>query len=134
MWLRFQIVWFLFVLDIFIAGCSTPSPTAGVRLNQIQVIGTHNSYHLRADDSLMKLIAAPDPQAARDLDYSHRPLREQLSQLGIRQLELDCYADPEGGNLIYCERCILFQAAAKTMQESLSNHFGGFAGGWAGSV
>ena len=45
----------------------------------------------------MKLIARSNPQAARDLDYTHRSLREQLSRLGIRQLELDCYADPDGG-------------------------------------
>jgi hypothetical protein len=84
-------------LGVLLAGCSTTSPTAGVRLNQIQVIGTHNSYHQRANDSLMKLIARSNPQAARDLDYGHRPLHEQLSQLGIRQIELDCYADPDGG-------------------------------------
>jgi hypothetical protein len=87
----------LVVLGLLLAGCSTTSPTAGVRLNQIQVIGTHNSYHQRANDSLMKLIAQSNPQAARDLDYGHRPLLEQLSQLGIRQIELDCYADPDGG-------------------------------------
>jgi Phosphoinositide phospholipase C, Ca2+-dependent len=84
-------------LGLLLAGCSTTSPTAGVRLNQIQVIGTHNSYHQRANDSLMKLIALSNPQAARDLDYEHRPLQEQLSQLGIRQIELDCYPDPDGG-------------------------------------
>lgn len=85
------------VLGFLVAGCSTTSPTAGVRLNQIQVIGTHNSYHQRAHDSLMKLIAQSKPQAARDLDYGHRPLQEQLSRLKIRQIELDCYPDPDGG-------------------------------------
>ena len=45
----------------------------------------------------MKLIARSNPQAAHDLDYTHRPLREQFSRLGIRQIELDCYADPDGG-------------------------------------
>jgi hypothetical protein len=70
-------------------------------MNQIQVIGTHNSYHQRAADSLMKLIALRNPQAARDLDYGHRPLPEQLGELGIRQLELDCYADPEGGRFAH---------------------------------
>ena len=68
-----------------------------MRLNQIQVIGTHNSYHLRGNDSLLTLIAAQDPKARQELDYSHRPLEEQLSQLGIRQIELDCFADPVGG-------------------------------------
>lgn len=86
-----------FVLLAILTGCSTPSPTAGIRLNQIQVIGTHNSYHLRGHDSLLALIAQMKPEARRELDYGHRPLSEQLAWLGIRQIELDCYADPDGG-------------------------------------
>jgi hypothetical protein len=97
MTLRFASMCWLAAIGILFEGCSTPSPTAGLRLNQIQVIGTHNSYHQRANDSLMKLIARSNPRAARDLDYTHRPLNEQLSQLGVRQIELDCYADPDGG-------------------------------------
>ena len=31
------------------------------------------------------------------MEYSHRPLEEQLSSLGIRKFELDVFADPEGG-------------------------------------
>ncbi len=85
------------VACVILTGCMTPSPTAGIRLNQIQVIGTHNSYHLRGHDSLLTLIAKVNPGARRELDYGHRPLPEQLAQLGIRQIELDCYADPDGG-------------------------------------
>ncbi len=95
--LRLKTRCWLAMFGILLVGCSTPSPTAGIRLNQIQVIGTHNSYHRRTDDSLLKLIAKSNPQAAHDLDYTHRPLREQFSRLGIRQIELDCYADPDGG-------------------------------------
>ena len=80
-----------------LAGCKTSSPTDGLRLNQIQVIGTHNSYHLRGHDSLLALIAKDKPKARDELDYGHPPLPEQLSRLGIRQIELDCYADPNGG-------------------------------------
>ena len=73
-----------------------PSPTAVARMNQIQVIGTHNSYHQRPNASLMKLIGSYKPEAVNELDYGHRPLHEQLD-MGVRQLELDCYADPDGG-------------------------------------
>jgi hypothetical protein len=66
------------------------------RLNQIQVIGTHNSYHLAPDPGVRLLIATASRRQAQALDYSHRPLAEQFSQLGIRQIELDIYADPEG--------------------------------------
>src|ERR1044071_3981765 len=86
----------LFTVVIF-SGCKSPSPSSGLRLNQIQVIGTHNSYHLRGHDSLLALIAEKDPALRMELDYGHRPLPEQLSRLGIRQIELDCYADPNGG-------------------------------------
>ena len=85
------------LLGLFGAGCAAPSPTVGLRLNQIQVIGTHNSYHQRASAPLLKLIGLYKPEAVRELDYEHRPLAEQLSRLCIRQIELDCYADPDGG-------------------------------------
>jgi len=78
-----------------LVGCATRMDH--VRINQVQVIGTHNSYHLRAHDSLLMLVAQRAPELARGLDYSHRPLPEQLSRLGIRQIELDCFADPKGG-------------------------------------
>jgi hypothetical protein len=64
-----------------------------VRLNQIQLLGTHNSYHVAPPPSLL---AALGPRS-RDIEYTHRPLIEQLSQLGIRKFELDVFADPEGG-------------------------------------
>ena len=82
-----------------LAGCS--SRIDHVRINQAQVIGTHNSYHLRTHDSLLKPLAQRAPELARGLDFSHRPLPEQLSRLGIRQIELDCFADPKGG--LYAE-------------------------------
>jgi hypothetical protein len=78
-----------------LAGCA--SRIDRVRLNQAQVVGTHNSYHLRSHDSLLKPLAHKAPDLARELDFSHRPLPEQLSRLGIRQIELDCFADPKGG-------------------------------------
>ncbi len=34
---------------------------------------------------------------ARDIEYSHRTLTEQLDEFGIRQFELDVFADPDGG-------------------------------------
>jgi Phosphoinositide phospholipase C, Ca2+-dependent len=68
------------------------------RLNQAQVIGTHNSYHVAAAPAVFELIAASGRRRADGLDYTHRPLAEQFSRLGIRQIELDVYADPKGGH------------------------------------
>jgi len=68
-----------------------------VRINQIQVIGTHNSYHIAPDTNVLELIGAASRKQAEALDYTHRPLTEQFSRLGIRQVELDVFADPKGG-------------------------------------
>jgi hypothetical protein len=68
-----------------------------LRLNQIQVIGSHNSYHVAPAPAVMDLIAVTGRQRAESLDYTHRPLPEQFEKLGIRQIELDIYADPKGG-------------------------------------
>lgn len=67
------------------------------RLNQIQVIGTHNSYHVAPERTTMDLLGSIRKDLAESLDYTHRPLSEQFSQLGIRQIELDVFADPQGG-------------------------------------
>ncbi|MCY2984013.1 MAG: phosphatidylinositol-specific phospholipase C1-like protein [Planctomycetota bacterium] len=68
-----------------------------LRLNHIQVIGTHNSYHLAPEPKLLGLIAAASKRAAMAIDYSHAPIEIQLANYGIRQFELDVYADPNGG-------------------------------------
>lgn len=54
-----------------------------LRLNQIQMEGTHNSYH-RVPDS-------PIP----DWDYDNAPLDEQLESQGVRAFELDINWDAE---------------------------------------
>jgi hypothetical protein len=68
-----------------------------MRLNHVQVLGTHNSYHIEPRPALLQAIASFDPQAAASMEYTHRPLDEQLGLLGIRQVELDVFTDPDGG-------------------------------------
>lgn len=79
--------------------------SGGLRLNEVQVLGTHNSYHVAPEPRLLqKLIdlAAQIPGVAEDLgdptslDYTHLPLDEQLDA-GLRTFELDITADPTGG-------------------------------------
>lgn len=72
------------------------SAARSVRLNHIQVVGSHNSYKRAMDAPLMAMLAKQDSAQARALDYAHPPLAEQLNQ-GVRSLELDVYYDPEGG-------------------------------------
>jgi len=68
-----------------------------IRLNQIQVIGTHNSYHVAPSAEVKKLLAAAKKSWPDEVDYTHRPLAEQFGDLGVRQVELDVFADPAGG-------------------------------------
>lgn len=76
---------------------ATSEPDELVRLNEIQVMGTHNSYRVRPPAPLFESLLTAAPEQAAELDYAHRPLDEQFTQLGARQIELDVYPDPLGG-------------------------------------
>jgi hypothetical protein len=67
-----------------------------IKLNQIQVIGTHNSYHAGIAPSEAQLWQAKYADAYKGLDYQHQPLPQQFDS-GVRQVELDVYADTKGG-------------------------------------
>jgi len=77
-----------------------------LRLDQIQVIGTHNSYHRQPVEpyrsALFTLLGNLDPLGAIAWDYEHLPLDRQFGEQGVRQIELDVFADPEGG--LYAHR------------------------------
>jgi hypothetical protein len=85
-----------------LAGCggagnpARPAPTypldQTLRLNQIQVLGTHNSYHL----------APPaGPNLTPDRDISQSPLSVQLDRQSVRQIELDVHASAGGPLPVY---------------------------------
>ena len=57
-----------------------------LRTNQVQVLATHNSYHIQQDAP----IASPP-----DMQYTHPPLDQQLD-LGVRGFELDVVNAPDG--------------------------------------
>lgn len=65
-------------------------------MNDIQVVGSHNSFKARIPAAVMAKLRATDPKAAAALDYYHLPLARQLDA-GVRQLEIDIFADPAGG-------------------------------------
>lgn len=66
------------------------------KMNDIQVVGTHNSYKQAMSDDVRARITAHSEKLAQALDYAHRPLAEQLDR-GARQLEIDVNYDPKGG-------------------------------------
>ena len=76
-----------------------------VRLNQLQFIGSHNSYHVAPEAPILQWLDFFSKQApavasalgsAALINYTHAPLATQL-QRGVRSFELDIAADPEGG-------------------------------------
>jgi hypothetical protein len=87
-----------FILTAVAAAASATAPATAppLRMNDIQVVGTHNSYKLSLSPQLHAALAARNSKLADALDYGHRPLAEQLDQ-GARTLELDVNYDPEGG-------------------------------------
>jgi hypothetical protein len=72
-----------------------------VALNHVQVLGSHNSYHIQPRPELLAALLAFDP-IFHQIEYTHPPLPEQFGDEGIRQIELDVYADPAGG--LYAHR------------------------------
>lgn len=85
----------LAALTVVVAAAEGPRPPE-LKLNQIQVIGTHNSYHAGLAPNMATWLQQHNPQAFAALDYQHPSLTYQLNH-GIRQLELDIYADTQGG-------------------------------------
>lgn len=77
------------------AGC-TRAAVDGLKMNQLQTMGTHNSYKMAIAPLEMANLRARNPKAADTLDYSHVPLTDQLND-GARELELDFVYDPKGG-------------------------------------
>lgn len=106
------------------AGAESPATgPADPKINEIQVIGTHNSYAIPADPRAMALMAPrlaalytamtaqlPEDRRAAlaeehpagisdpalSLDYVQMPLEAQL-RMGVRSIELDLHPDPAGG-------------------------------------
>ena len=93
------------ILVLVAAGCRAPGPGGPggrghgppVRLNEIQVLASHNSYHVEPEPTLLDALKAFLGEPANGFEYTHRPLAEQLDA-GVRQIELDVFVDdPAGG-------------------------------------
>ena len=83
-----------FIVAILFIACSAPE-TAEMRMNEIQIIGSHNSYKQAIEESLLKMLLVKD-SGVTGLDYFHIPIKGQLD-LGLRSLEIDVLHDPTGG-------------------------------------
>jgi Phosphoinositide phospholipase C, Ca2+-dependent len=78
---------------VVVAAISGAAQSAGanrldgkLRTNQVQVLATHNSYHIQQDAPI---------QSSPTTQYTHAPLDQQLD-LGVRGFEIDVVNAPDG--------------------------------------
>lgn len=83
-------------------------PTDSLKMNQIQIIASHNSYHQKTNDSIFNWMTMannagilPAQYNPEGIDYTHLPVEQQFNDYNVRGLELDFYNDPLGGNFYY---------------------------------
>src|SRR5690606_33055866 len=74
-----------------------------LRMNQIQVIASHNSYRQKTYLPIFDFVQGIKNLLPPDLDpdgwdYDHLPFDQQFSDYNVRGLEIDIYNDPQGGN------------------------------------
>jgi len=79
-----------------------PTP---LRLNHIQVKGTHNSYHLK-----------PTGPTIRAYDYSHEDLDVQAQQFAVRQFEIDVWWSPGQQLQVYHKNITAMFASFTTVE------------------
>lgn len=70
--------------------------SAQLRLDQVQELGSHNSYKRYPSPAEEQRIRTLAPEYWEGLAYGHPPLEAQFA-LGIRQIEIDVAPDPDGG-------------------------------------
>jgi len=79
---------------VVVAAISGAAQSAGanrldgtLRTNQVQVLATHNSYHIQQDAPI---------QSSPTTQYTHAPLDQQLETQGVRGFEIDVVNAPDG--------------------------------------
>ena len=87
---------FIIMLFSVLSSCKKEAP---LKINEIQTIGSHNSYKQRIQKELKDILYSKDSIQAMELDYGHLPLVNQLN-MGLRGLELDVFYDPKGGRFV----------------------------------
>jgi hypothetical protein len=68
-----------------------------LRINDIQVLASHNSYHQEPEPALLDVLRSFLGAEADGFQYTHLSLADELDH-GVRQVELDLFVDdPTGG-------------------------------------
>lgn len=86
----------LLVMLFIVMGWSCQKKLIDLKINQIQLIGSHNSYKIGIDTGLFRYLSQVDSRDRSGLEYGHIEIKKQLD-LGLRNLEIDVYSDTAGG-------------------------------------
>lgn len=99
----------LFLVSATIVFQIAIAQNSDLRLNQIQIIASHNSYKKRPDERELKFLMKVKDKLGKEnnpiaLDYGHLPFDSQFTFYNVRGLEIDINNDPKGG--LYYKRKI----------------------------
>jgi len=123
------IVYTLLLFLIAIAGCDKNPQTIepivttdttnidDLKINEIQTIGSHNSYRIKTYEPLFTYVLTLAPLLQPDYDpnewdYTHEPLTDQFNTYQVRSIELDIHYDPAGGQYYYRQGNVLILESA----------------------
>ncbi|EME43449.1 hypothetical protein DOTSEDRAFT_153977 [Dothistroma septosporum NZE10] len=68
-----------------------------LRMNQIQVVGTHNSYHREINQTTERKVFEQYIPSPENYYYSHSKWADQLNHQQVRSFEIDLHSDTVGG-------------------------------------
>ena len=78
------------------AGCRRAWQDANIRISDLQLVGTAESYKQEPSPAMMSLIRMGGKKDAEALDFGQAPITAQLDT-GARALQFDIANDPKGG-------------------------------------
>ncbi len=91
-----------FLLAVCIFSFAEAQNDNNLRLNQVQIIASHNSYKKRPDPRVLKFLESKAKLLGKEnnpiaIDYGHLPFDSQFTYYNVRGLEIDICNDPKGG-------------------------------------
>lgn len=111
----------LILLSTCSLGAILHAQNSNSKINQLQVIGSHNSYRQALESDLYNLIAKRDTtNSYQGLQYEHIAITDQLN-MGLRNLEIDVYADTIGGKYAHPKGLELVQSTIAYDPEGVMN-------------
>ncbi len=92
-----------FIISVSIVVSQRSLDMDSLRLNDIRVIASHNSYKKLPHPKVLNFLSKfqdklGDQNNPAYIDYGHLPFGEQFSDYGVRGVELDVNYDPKGGH------------------------------------